>query len=65
MSTEGWEELDEDEDVASLIRPALRRKFDNTPKSDVDLDLELLDLKLLRLAIHYMTITSLHSATSI
>lgn len=51
MSAEGWEELELDEDIAALVRPALRGKLDNTPKSDAELDLELLDLKLLRLVI--------------
>ncbi|CAL1704556.1 unnamed protein product [Somion occarium] len=47
MSAEGWEELELDEDIASLVRPAIRAKFDTAPKDDAELDLELLDLKLL------------------
>lgn len=48
MSAEGWEELELDEDVAELIRPALRARFASASDDDSELDLELLDLKLPR-----------------
>ncbi|EIW51716.1 uncharacterized protein TRAVEDRAFT_136690 [Trametes versicolor FP-101664 SS1] len=46
MSIEGWEKLLTEEDVSSQTRAALREHFPNAPESDVELDLELLDLKL-------------------
>lgn len=48
MSAEGWEELELEEDVADLIRPALRARFASASEDDSELDLELLDLKFLR-----------------
>ncbi|KAH8107113.1 Non-repetitive/WGA-negative nucleoporin C-terminal-domain-containing protein [Cristinia sonorae] len=47
MSAEGWEELELDDDVAELIRPALRARFSTASEDDSELDLELLDLKFL------------------
>ncbi|KII88453.1 hypothetical protein PLICRDRAFT_110437 [Plicaturopsis crispa FD-325 SS-3] len=44
MSDEGWEELGVDEELADLVRPALRAVFTNASKDDRTLDLELLDL---------------------
>ncbi|KAI0079884.1 hypothetical protein K474DRAFT_1696036 [Panus rudis PR-1116 ss-1] len=46
MSADGWEELELDEDIAELVRPAIKEKFESAPKDDSELDLELLDLKL-------------------
>ena len=48
MSPEGWEELDFDEDLADLIRPALRARFASASEDDSELDLELLDLQFVR-----------------
>ena len=42
------EELELDEDVADLIRPALRARFTSASEDDSELDLELLDLKFFR-----------------
>lgn len=45
MKLEGWEEASQDEDIADLIRTALRKKFGNVvEKDDAKLDLELVDL---------------------
>lgn len=47
MSTEGWEELLVDEDVWSLIGPFVIKKFASSIiGTELDLDLELLDIKL-------------------
>ncbi|KAJ3847514.1 hypothetical protein EV368DRAFT_76646 [Lentinula lateritia] len=45
MKLDGWEELIQDEDVADLIRNAVRKTFgDSVEKLDTKLDLELVDL---------------------
>ncbi|KDQ60778.1 hypothetical protein JAAARDRAFT_190924 [Jaapia argillacea MUCL 33604] len=45
MTTEGWEEIVMDEEIAEIIRPAIRAAFPAfSPGNDSDLDLELLDL---------------------
>ncbi|KAJ8487889.1 hypothetical protein ONZ51_g3889 [Trametes cubensis] len=46
MSVEGWEKLLMEEDISDQTRAAVREHFPNAPQSDVELDLELLDLKL-------------------
>ncbi|KAI0780884.1 Non-repetitive/WGA-negative nucleoporin C-terminal-domain-containing protein [Trametes elegans] len=46
MSIEGWERLASEEDIGDQTRTAIREHFPNAPKSDIELDLELLDLKL-------------------
>ncbi|KAI0807541.1 hypothetical protein C8Q74DRAFT_1213431 [Fomes fomentarius] len=46
MSTEGWEELLLEEDIGEQTRAAVTEHFPNAPKEDVELDLELVDLKL-------------------
>ncbi|KAL7283436.1 hypothetical protein ACG7TL_002866 [Trametes sanguinea] len=46
MSIEGWEKLLWEEDIGDQTRAAVREQFPNAPESDVELDLELLDLKL-------------------
>ncbi|KAI0636924.1 Non-repetitive/WGA-negative nucleoporin C-terminal-domain-containing protein [Trametes polyzona] len=46
MSIEGWEKLLAEEDISEQTRTAVREHFPNAPQSDVELDLELLDLKL-------------------
>ncbi len=46
MSTEGWEELLLEEDIGEQARAAVTEHFPNAPKEDVELDLELVDLKL-------------------
>ncbi len=46
VSIEGWEKLLTEEDISEQTRTALREHFPNAPESDVELDLELLDLKL-------------------
>ncbi|KAH9900978.1 Non-repetitive/WGA-negative nucleoporin C-terminal-domain-containing protein [Cubamyces lactineus] len=46
MSVEGWEKLLMEEDIGDQTRAAVREHFPNAPGSDVELDLELLDLKL-------------------
>ncbi|KAI0362165.1 hypothetical protein OH77DRAFT_1515456 [Trametes cingulata] len=46
MSVEGWEKLLAEEDIGEQTRAAVREHFPTAPQSDVDLDLELLDLKL-------------------
>ncbi|KAI0331109.1 hypothetical protein GY45DRAFT_1322812 [Cubamyces sp. BRFM 1775] len=46
MSIEGWEKLLMEEDIGDQTRAAVREHFPNAPESDVELDLELLDLKL-------------------
>ncbi|KAI0670336.1 Non-repetitive/WGA-negative nucleoporin C-terminal-domain-containing protein [Trametes maxima] len=46
MSIEGWEKLLTEEDIGEQTRTAIREHFPNAPESDVELDLELLDLKL-------------------
>lgn len=49
MSTEGWEELILDEDVSTLIAPEVQTKFaSSTSQIQADLDLELLDLQVVR-----------------
>lgn len=45
MKLDGWEELIQDEDIADLIRNAVRKTFgDSIEKVDAKLDLELVDL---------------------
>lgn len=45
MKLEGWEEALQDEDVAEMIRIAIRRTFgDAVEKDDAKMDLELVDL---------------------
>jgi nuclear pore complex protein Nup133 len=44
MSAEGWEEIIMDEDLAGIVRPAIREKFNSAPDDDRSMDLELLDL---------------------
>ena len=46
MSVEGWEELLLSEDVSDIIRHGLRETFESASEDDMELDLELLDLKL-------------------
>ncbi|KAH9952015.1 hypothetical protein B0H21DRAFT_800355 [Amylocystis lapponica] len=46
MSAEGWEELLLAEDVSEITRDALREVFLSASENDMELDLELLDLKL-------------------
>ncbi|EJF65900.1 hypothetical protein DICSQDRAFT_49916 [Dichomitus squalens LYAD-421 SS1] len=46
MSIEGWEELLMEEDVGDQTREAIRKQFPYAPPEDIDLDLELLDLKM-------------------
>ncbi|KAI0831351.1 hypothetical protein BC628DRAFT_1311430 [Trametes gibbosa] len=46
MSIEGWETLEIEEDIGERTRTAVREHFPGAPESDVELDLELLDLKL-------------------
>ncbi|KAH9856929.1 Non-repetitive/WGA-negative nucleoporin C-terminal-domain-containing protein [Lenzites betulinus] len=46
MSIEGWETLEAEEDIGEQTRTAVREHFPGAPESDVELDLELLDLKL-------------------
>ncbi|CDO69523.1 hypothetical protein BN946_scf184785.g28 [Trametes cinnabarina] len=46
MSVEGWEKLLWEEDVGDQTRAAVREHFPHAPESDVEMDLELLDLKL-------------------
>ncbi|RPD66182.1 hypothetical protein L227DRAFT_539315 [Lentinus tigrinus ALCF2SS1-6] len=46
MSIEGWEELLLEEDIGEQTRLAVREHFPNAPRDDVELDLELLDLKM-------------------
>ena len=49
MSTEGWEELILDEDVAGVVAPEILKKFASlTSQNEAELDLELLDLKVVR-----------------
>ena len=49
MSTEGWEELILDEDISSLIAPQIQTKFaGSTSQIEAELDLELLDLHVIR-----------------
>jgi nuclear pore complex protein Nup133 len=43
MSTEGWEEIVLDQDIGSIIRPAIRGRYPAAPLDDSSLDLELLD----------------------
>ncbi|KAI0748169.1 Non-repetitive/WGA-negative nucleoporin C-terminal-domain-containing protein [Daedaleopsis nitida] len=45
MSIEGWEELLLEEDIGEQTRAAVREYFPTAPQEDVELDLELLDLK--------------------
>lgn len=45
MSVEGWEELLLEEDIGEQTRAAVREYFPSAPQEDVELDLELLDLK--------------------
>ncbi|OCH94941.1 hypothetical protein OBBRIDRAFT_788678 [Obba rivulosa] len=45
LSVEGWEELLLEEDISAITRTAIRRNFSSAPEDDMDLDLELLDLK--------------------
>ncbi|EGO21494.1 hypothetical protein SERLADRAFT_451525, partial [Serpula lacrymans var. lacrymans S7.9] len=49
MSIEGWEEILLDEELAGIIRPAIRRAFSSAPADNSTLDLELLDLAVERL----------------
>ncbi|GBE81938.1 hypothetical protein SCP_0403120 [Sparassis crispa] len=46
MHIEGWEELLLDDDLGDAIRTAIREAFVSASQPDMDLDLELLDLKL-------------------
>lgn len=44
MSTEGWEEILMDVEVADLVRSALRETFAGISEEDSELDLELVDM---------------------
>ncbi|KAI0374941.1 hypothetical protein BV20DRAFT_934524 [Pilatotrama ljubarskyi] len=46
MAIEGWEKLITEEDIGEQTRAAVREHFTSAPESDLELDLELLDLKL-------------------
>ncbi|KAH9946079.1 uncharacterized protein BXZ73DRAFT_86275 [Epithele typhae] len=46
MSVEGWDELLAEEDISEQLRVAVWEHFQTAPKDEVELDLELLDLKL-------------------
>jgi nuclear pore complex protein Nup133 len=48
MVVEGWEDVVVDEDVANIVRPAIRNAFPSAPSDDSALDLELIDLALER-----------------
>ena len=44
MSTEGWEEILMDVEIAELVRNALRETFEGISADDSELDLELVDI---------------------
>ena len=46
MSVEGWEELLLEEEIGEQVRDAVRKQFPTASAEDVELDLELLDLKI-------------------
>lgn len=48
MSVEGWEEVILDEEIAELLRVAIREKFESAPADDSELDLELVDIAIER-----------------
>ena len=45
MSIESWEELLLEEDLGEQVRNAVWEQFPSAPREEVELDLELLDLK--------------------
>lgn len=48
MSTEGWEEVLLDVEIAVLVRAAVRETFDGISSDDSELDLELVDIAIER-----------------